>query len=171
MRVVGVDLSLTSTGIAFANGETRTIKVPADGMARLSSIRSHLMAYVEVFGADLVVIEGYSYGSPNRAAHLGELGGVIRLALYERRVRYVDVPPAVLKKYATGKGNAGKNEMLTEAVRRLGYTGSSDDEADALWLRAAALEHYGEPVAAMPQENVKALAKVSWPTFGAVDAA
>lgn len=54
-------------------------------------------------------------------------------------IPYYGVHPATIKKYATGKGNAKKPEMV-EAMRALGYTVTGDDEADALALLLLALE-------------------------------
>jgi len=102
VNVVGVDLSLTATGIADANG-ARTISLRTKGMERLAAIRDvvwiathvsdlgsgaacNLCAPVTLYGAhpDLLVIEGYSMGSHSSHAHeLGELGGVVRLKLWE----------------------------------------------------------------------------------------
>lgn len=160
MRVIGLDLSLTSTGVALPDGSVRRITVKAVGVERLVRIAD---AVRRLAVADLAVIEGYAFGRQNQAAHLGELGGVIRVSLFGLGVPYVEVPPALLKKFATGKGNASKEDMLVAAVKRLGYDGASNDEADALWLRAAALDAYGLPVAEMPRDQRAVLGKVDWP--------
>lgn len=55
-------------------------------------------------------------------------------------IPYEGVPVAVIKRHATGKGNAGKEQMI-EAVRRLGFAPTDDNEADALALLHWALEH------------------------------
>lgn len=44
-----------------------------------------------------------------------------------------NVHTGTLKKWATGKGNASKDEMIAEARRR-GFTPQNDDEADAVLL-------------------------------------
>jgi len=48
------------------------------------------------------------------------------------------VPTSTLKKWATGKGNAGKGEMLAYAKKVLGRNPIDDNEADAV-----ALAEYG----------------------------
>jgi crossover junction endodeoxyribonuclease RuvC len=160
--VVGLDLSLTSTGFAVVTAIGRnaeTIKRPQyKGVARLRSIRDAITNRVDGVLPRLVVIEGYSFGSRASHAHsLGELGGVVRVALEELGVRWVDLPPSTLKKYATGRGNADKGLMLAEAVRRLGYAGSSNDEADALWLACAGHHLLGHPVVELPKTHAVAL--------------
>ncbi|MFZ9585394.1 MAG: crossover junction endodeoxyribonuclease RuvC [Pseudohongiellaceae bacterium] len=47
------------------------------------------------------------------------------------QIPYQGVPVGTIKKHATGKGNASKNEMIT-AMRRLGHVPTDDNEADAL---------------------------------------
>lgn len=169
-RVVGLDLSLTATGVAYSDGSAATFRTQARGCARLAWVREEVTSAVgcDVVGCHdhpaLVVMEGYSYASANQAHQVGELGGVIRLALHEAGVPFVVVAPAALKKYATGKGNANKAAMLQAAWQRLGYEGTDDNEADALWLRAMGLDALGFPVCSMPVENRKALLKVEWPT-------
>jgi Holliday junction resolvasome RuvABC endonuclease subunit len=47
------------------------------------------------------------------------------------QIPYQGVPVGTIKKHATGKGNASKDEMVT-AMRRLGHVPTDDNEADAL---------------------------------------
>jgi len=163
--VMGLDPSLTATGVALPNGETRIIvpgKCCKRGMPRLRRIRDAVMALVKEHDVNLVMIEGYSYGSRYSHAHsLGELGGVLRLAIFEHPgVEYIDVPPSSLKKYATGKGNANKELVLVNAIKRLDYKGHDNNEADALWLRALGLEVDGRPMVDLPKTHLEALDKI-----------
>lgn len=52
----------------------------------------------------------------------------------EHGIEHSSVHTATLKKFATGSGRAGKEEMVQAAQKSLGYQGNDDDEADALWL-------------------------------------
>jgi Holliday junction resolvasome RuvABC endonuclease subunit len=60
-------------------------------------------------------------------AFLGQLTAWCEL----HQVPYQGVPVATIKKHATGKGNAGKEEMIA-AARARGYSPIDDNEADAL---------------------------------------
>lgn len=168
---LGLDLSLTSTGYAalhhHRSATTGRIRTTARGPARLREIRDAVTALVRTLDPELVAVEGYAFGRPNGMAALGELGGVIRLALHEHGQAYLDVPPAVVKKYATGKGNAGKEDVLAAAIRRLDYSGSSNDEADALWLAHIAAARLGQPAVILPATHAAALDKVGPPVLGA----
>ena len=74
------------------------------------------------------------------------------------------IPPTSLKKYATGKGTASKDLVLTAAVRRFpDWPVEGNDEADALWAAAAGLDHLGYPVIDMPALNRSALDGMQWP--------
>ena len=60
----------------------------------------------------------------------------------QRSIPYQGVPVGTLKRFATGKGNAGK-EAVIAAVRARGFTPADDNEADALALLLWALETRG----------------------------
>lgn len=166
LRLLALDLSLTASGYAtVVTGESPaalgTITPKSRGEERLQSIRNRVLELAR--GADVVLVEGYAFGRANQAHQMGELGGVVRLALYEAGLPFVEVPPSLLKSYATGRGNAGKADVLVAAVKRLGYEGANDNEADAFWLLHMAADHYGAPWAQLPEAQRAALKKVVWP--------
>lgn len=162
MNVLALDLSLTGTGWAVTPTAYGTLN-PGDrrGPERLSWIRDEVLWLIDQHDVGAVALEGYSFSSTHSRAHaLGELGGVIRCALYDAGIPHIEVPPATAKKYATGKGNANKNAMLVAAGRRLNYAGESNDEADALWIHAAVTDALGHPWVTVPQAHRDALAPV-----------
>lgn len=73
------------------------------------------------------------------AAHIG--AGIIshlQRICEELEVPYSGVPFATVKKHATGKGNASKDDMVMAAVCQFGVLDTTtDDEADALWVADA----------------------------------
>lgn len=161
LRVVGLDLSMTATGICGPDGETVTVKTRAVSDRRLVDIAN--AAYEISKGCDLAVIEDL----PTHAKSAGITGmvhGAVRAALLGVGIPYVLITPASLKKYATGKGNAGKPDMAVAAFKRAGLEFGDDNQVDAWWLRAMALDYYGEPPVAVPQVQRAALAGVKdWP--------
>ena len=178
MNVLALDLSLTRTGWATTNA-VGTLVPPKGwtGVVRLLWLREQMRQMVRqpqpIPVPDLVIIEGYSYGVArgNALTQLGELGGIIRVLLHELGIPWVEVPPAVLKKYAANRGNATKAEVLVAAVKRLGYDGSDHNEADALWLRTMALDWYGCNESPVPKVQREGLAKIRWPEVGRKEAA
>lgn len=142
MSVLGIDPSLTSLGFAYGDGgKAFTGRVrPKDlrGPQRLAYIRDAVAGVVDYAEPLIVAYEGYSMGSPRagggRLADLGELGGVLKLHLFERNIRLLLVPPSNLKLFATGKGNADKGAVRTAMSKEAGRLLASDDEADAYAL-------------------------------------
>jgi Holliday junction resolvasome RuvABC endonuclease subunit len=91
--------------------------------------------------------------------------GAVRTVLLEAGVPYVLITPASVKKYATGRGNAGKPEMAVAAFKRAGIEFADDNECDAWWLRYTALHHYGHAPFEVPQNHRDAIEKIAWPTL------
>lgn len=155
VKIIGIDPSYTATGIAGAKGAT-TIKWLLEGRERL--VEAYDYMWITALTADLVVIEGYSHGSGYNSHKMGELGGAIRVAMMQRGTPFLDVQPTTLKKYATGKGNASKPDMVAAARDLLGYEGKRHDEADAMWLRQIGGKLHGQPWAVdVPDVNMSAL--------------
>lgn len=115
---------------------------------------------------DVVVLEGYSFASRNSQAHsIGELGGVIRLLLWELGKPVVVIPPTCRAKFATGKGNASKNEVISNISAKTGIVWSNpgaDDKCDAWLLEEMVLVHLGRGKFDWPKANLEALDKVDW---------
>ncbi|WP_304455912.1 hypothetical protein [Nocardiopsis sp. YSL2] len=171
-RVVGLDLSVTATGVAFDNGAQDFIGPQADGDARILDIREAVR--IVVGGCppgtrginrwvDLVVIEDIP---PVRAKAIGMLGmvhGVVRALLMDNGIPYALVPPSSLKKYATGRGGAGKPDMRMELFKRTGDDVRDDNAVDAAWLRYMGLDALGHPEVHLPKGHREGLAKIAWP--------
>ncbi len=170
-RILALDLSLARSGwcrtIDYGTPCQYGVLATAGqrGVERLDRIVREVQTLVGKVPVDLAVLEGYSYGSQGRSVFdIGELGGCVRLLLYRLGVPFVEVPPACLKKYACGHGNAKKIDMVVAARERFGLQGTTDDnECDAYLLWAMAKHAYGEPIASVPAAQDAALAKVAWP--------
>jgi len=143
MRFVGIDPSLNATGLCVVGDgapillETLTPLRGVTGPERLVWIRD-MVADCLNHGDFFAAIEGYNYGVnlPGSRA-LAELGGVLRVALFEKGVKYVEVPPTTLKKFATGSGRADKAAMIRAAVR-MQIEPADDNQADAFHLACLA---------------------------------
>jgi Holliday junction resolvasome RuvABC endonuclease subunit len=163
--VIGIDPSSTGTAIAHGDGTVRVVRlsnlpkgsVPGVRMGRIERIVCEVQTAVEAAGPiNLAVIL-------HAAASQAELGGILRWHLWRQGITVLELAPGTLKKFATGDGSASKTAMVIAARDRLGYDGLSDDEADALWLRAAGLTVLGEPPAGVTNGAAKNLLKVAAP--------
>ena len=147
-NVVGLDLSLTGTAyvVLDTNGnivDKHVIRPKKKGVERLEEIQDHMLGFLAKlpFGTPFAV-EGYAFGANQVAHSQGELGGVIRLLLYENKFPYIDVAPSIVKKFATGKGNAKKEQVMLHVMKRWGHHFETNDEADAFVLALIALESF-----------------------------
>jgi Holliday junction resolvasome RuvABC endonuclease subunit len=170
--VVGLDLSLNSTGVArwgpdglqLHTIEPKKLK----DLPRLRYIRAEVTTWTR--GADLVVLEGLQpAGHTAAAAYANERAGAHWLVL-DRLVElghsYAEVPSAKLKGYATGAGSGSKTSkaaVVAAVVRRYDASPANDDEADACVLAAMGLHHLGHPPAEVPKLNANWLTAVRWP--------
>jgi hypothetical protein len=69
---------------------------------------------------DNIFIEGYSYGSKGLVFNLAENMGILKYKLYKANKKFEVIVPGVIKKNATGKGNADKLKMYEQFVEHTG---------------------------------------------------
>lgn len=154
--VVGVDPSISSSGVVVLGAATRFERVQskpagellADRLDRLRMQALHVMAQLDeardTEGIRLIVIEGPAYGSNNAMTHM--LSGFWWLLVHglEKYGPVAVVQPPTLKKFATGSGRAGKDEMLAAAIGAFPAAGiRNNDVADAAALAAMGAVHLG----------------------------
>lgn len=68
----------------------------------------------------MIGIEGYSMGSTGRVFNLAENCGLLKWKFWAHNIPFQIHPPTVIKKFATGKGNADKNKMYEAFVQETG---------------------------------------------------
>ena len=154
---IGIDQSLTGFALTALNVsapdqyQTWVYKSDKRGVARLSDIRWWLMNKFDEIAknGDIqnIAMEGTVLAS-QAAIVLGELAATVKLACWDyfdsnvnRYVPYPDhmrvplqIAPMTLKKYAAGKGNAKKQEMLMQIFKRWGIEFNDDNAADSYAL-------------------------------------
>lgn len=171
LRVIGLDLSLTSTGVALPDGTTYRIRTrQKDGDRRLLVIRDRIRQDLAEHRPHVAVVEDL----PRHAKGAGVTAmvqGIARVELLDAGVPYALVVAATLKSYAADHGRAEKRDMAAAAYLAAGVEfpgdlnakGDGGDMCDAWWLRAAGHDHYGTPLFDLPQAQRDRLTKVSWP--------
>jgi len=178
-RVVGGDLSLTSSGVSDGHHHF-AVQTSNDEVteARLDRILRQFMSFV-LSGprpADLVVLEGAAHGAVGNARdQLAGLRWLIRHRLHRARVPFAIVTPTSLKMYTAGYGRASKRDMYAAVKDRHGLdlshvkvTHGRYDMVDAYALAAMGYDHLDEPLNIEPLSEParrKTLANVTWPTL------
>ena len=145
---IGIDPSYSGFGITVLMYDeyfTQVIKFDNSGSTRLANIYEYLQNYLESITDEHpikeVAMEGYAYGS--QMSHmLGELGGVVKLALHYYGIEPLIVAPTSLKKYVTGKGTGvQKNVMLLSTYKKWGIEFTDDNAADSYALARIASKY------------------------------
>jgi Holliday junction resolvasome RuvABC endonuclease subunit len=146
---IGIDQSLTGFALTVLNIAdpnqfmTWVYKSPYFGVERLADIRQWLTDHLDYcednWTISDIAMEGTVLAS-HAALVLGELSATVRLAIFDffeegddRRFP-LKIPPMTLKKYAAGKGNAKKQEMLLQIYKRWGIEFNDDNAADSYGL-------------------------------------
>lgn len=165
MNLLALDLSLVSTGFC-SDKKMGIIATTEKGPKRLDLISSVVSDIVKEEEIDVVVIEGYSFASRSgQAFSIGELGGVVRTTLYRMGIPFIEIPPTCRAKFATGKGNASKNEVVSSISAKTGIifrNPGADDQCDAWILLEMAKTYLGISSIDWPKVNKDALDKVDW---------
>lgn len=164
--VIGLDLSLTSTGVAGEGWTDHIRPRTLRGDGRLAYLENAVVTFIR--SADMVAMEGPSYGHAALAGHedLAGLRVLVRRYCHRHRIPYAVVPPSSLKLYVTGRGNASKGEVRSAVADRYDVHtegAARYDEADAYGVLAAALDWRGYALAPVPERNRTALDGCQWP--------
>jgi Holliday junction resolvasome RuvABC endonuclease subunit len=165
VNLLALDLSLVSTG--FCSDKKMGIIATAEkGPKRLDLISTAISDIVKEEEISVVIIEGYSFASRSgQAFSIGELGGVVRTTLYRMGIPFIEIPPTCRAKFATGKGNASKNEVVSSISAKTGIifrNPGADDQCDAWILLEMAKTYLGISLIDWPKVNKDALDKVDW---------
>jgi Holliday junction resolvasome RuvABC endonuclease subunit len=179
-RVLGIDPSLTATGIACSDGWTKTIGEPGKKimtyLERYDRARRVLSGVLEIVRGNsrlysrpvthLIVIEGPSYRSGDPSAF--DRAGLWWHLFHQLTVMNLPIAvaaPTVRAKYATGKGTAGKGAVIDAVARRFPdfETNGDDNVCDAIVLMAIGRDKLGHPIVSMPQAHRAVLDSVAWP--------
>lgn len=139
---IGLDLSLTATGVCVIredNTQFFTVKTKPEHYvspeARFEYIKNEVIRHLpECPYAAHIAIEDYSYGSVGKSFSKAELHGLIKNALFTRGYVFAQYSPSSLKKFVSGKGNAGKDVVIKCVYQHWGHDLTDNNQADACVL-------------------------------------
>jgi Holliday junction resolvasome RuvABC endonuclease subunit len=107
--------------VGFAIGEAHIdYKTPEH---RYDAISQHFITTLDrlkIPASANVIIEDYAFAAAGRVFHIAENTGLMKWKLWKRGHHITVVPPTVIKKHATGKGNAKKEQMYASFVLKTG---------------------------------------------------
>ena len=137
--IIGIDYSLTSPAVCIDNGnlmfyyltnkkkwigkQSEDIigyehKEWTDPIQRFTYISDFVIDIIFQTYNPQIFIEGYSFGSKGQGLfQIAENCGILKYRLREKGYPYHTVVPSVVKKGATGKGNADKDMMYEAFVK------------------------------------------------------
>ena len=144
MRVLGLDLSYTSSGIVvLEEGKVLLdIAVKAGDPKQVFKTRMDILwAGIEralALNPELVAIEGAAYDKVFKAFDLGQLNGVVKYRLAAAGYHYIEIPPTSARKIVVDKGNASKEETASLIEAKFGYKNNVNDVVDAYVIAQAA---------------------------------
>ena len=137
--ILGIDLSLNGTGIAYKDKRGRftfyETHFASDTITSDKWVSTVKIVLDFAKKSDIIFIEDYAHGAKGAAkSTLYEIGGIIRYELTNVNKTFYTVPPTSLKKFVTGKGNCSKSLILKEVYKRWKIDVDSDNIADAVGL-------------------------------------
>ena len=140
--IVGIDYSLTSPAICInidnsdvlmfyylTNKKKYIGKMSEDiigyehkeydtPIRRFTYISDFIFDHISGLINPIIFIEGYSFGSKGQGIfQIAENCGILKYRLQEAKIPYETIVPSVVKKGATGKGNADKDMMYEAFVK------------------------------------------------------
>lgn len=107
------------------------------------TLKSRLIGYERYYSVR-IAMEGYAHGAKFGREKLGELGGVVKLAVYEVLECDPEVfAPTVIKKFVTGKGTATKPQMIKAVNERWNQQFTDNNIVDAYAIAQYLKEQHG----------------------------
>lgn len=147
MKIIGIDLSLTSPACCYFSGDELNIneckfhfltsnkklegnRSPLTGtltreynsdQERYHNISKWVIDVIYDESPEHIFIEDYSYSSTGRVFNIAENCGILKYNLWKSGVKFTTIPPTVIKKQATGKGNSNKVAMELAFLAETGF--------------------------------------------------
>lgn len=155
MRVLGIDPGLRITGYGCVESarldptliEAGVFRLTGAGKRetvsdRLLELETDISALIERLRPEAVAVEALfaHYKHPATAIAMGHARGVILLSIRRAGLALVELKPNEVKKFLTGNGHAGKEQMQEAVKDRLGLKAAPEppDVADAIAIAMCA---------------------------------
>ena len=163
MKILGLDISLRSTGVGVVERRAGQLVAVEFGLIRnaaalphsacLANIQAQLAALLARAQPGAAALEGgFFFKNARTAMILGEARGVALAACATAGVPVYEYAPRLVKQSLTGYGAATKTQVARMIMTLLGLRAlPPEDAADALALAVCHLHHQTGLVALQPQ--------------------
>lgn len=138
LKVLSLDIASTTGWCLdkdiYGTWDFKTRKDESMGM-KLIRFKAKLREIHDLEKLDVIIYERAAGRHANSLIHEAKLIAVVEQFCEENEIDYRSYSATEIKLHATGSGNASKEAMIKAAIAKHGYTGSDDNEADAIHLR------------------------------------
>lgn len=135
VKILSLDIA-TKTGWKTATSSGTWELKPNRGESEGMRVVRFKAKVRELIGLEQITLVAYERPAGMHKASImvaSEMVGVLKDLCIELKVDFASYSASEIKKFATGKGNAGKPDMI-KAAQMAGFTPKDDNEADAIHL-------------------------------------
>lgn len=145
MKVMGIDPGSNRTGYAIMEDEhlitSGCIRLAGTDAEKMSQLSGHLLAIIAEHKPEYGAIESMFLGRYLNTDKLAQARGVCLLAMQEAGLQIHEYAPRLVKKAATGRGNAPKELVQAYMMSQYGRKFQTD-EADAVAVAMCFMHRY-----------------------------
>ena len=167
IRFVGIDPSLSSTGLVILDESAKVIKQisikagkeddPLRFMTLTAKVRKQLNPET-----DKVIIEGFSFGSKGAGvSKMYGIGWTLRIMLEQDGFSWTEATPSAVKKFGSNRGNAKKEDLILPVYKKWGFESTVNDITDAYIMARIAYSIYNhDDLLTYEKEVLKKIKKI-----------
>lgn len=144
MNILALDVA-TKCGWCTASGSGTwdfSLKRDDSGGIRIIKFIQKLKETVIDDRIDLIVFERTAGFHKSALIIQAEMHGAMKQFCHDSGIEYRAYSASEIKKFATGKGNAKKDQMIEAAIKTYGVTPGDDNEADAIHIYHLAMRDF-----------------------------
>ena len=164
MEIVGIDYSLTSPCLCVCKGNFAYAHCKfhylTDQKSKMGSVTPKILGHqypsfnndeerydkisqwaydiISELSSPIVCIEGYAFNATGQVFNIAENCGLLKHKLFKNGIPFNMITPTVVKKFATGRGNASKQDMYDSFL--------VETDHDILSIISSKSKNIGNPV-------------------------
>lgn len=88
---------------------------------RYDIVSTWILDKIKKHGVTNIFLEGYAFNAVGRVFQIAENTGILKHKIWQQNIPCTVIPPTVIKKFATGKGNANKEKLNDVFEQETGF--------------------------------------------------